>query len=274
MNSYARGSSIPLRVLTKSPGFTLVAVLSLALGIGGNAAIFTLVKAVFLRPLPVSDPSTLVSVFQTDVKNPGQFGFSYANFKDYRDGNTVFSGLLADEFVAMNLTSGSGEAEHIIAEMVSGNYFSLLGVQPKIGRTFVPEEDQVPDRNAVVVLSHHLWERRFGSNPSLVGQNITLNGHAFTVIGVAPDGFQGNFLFSSTELWVPIMMRHFANPGDTLFDMRRSLLFSVIGRLKLGVKLAAAASDMAAIAHQLELEYPPDNRWAHDEAHSAARGKN
>ena len=183
------------RMLLKSPGFTAVAVLSLALGIGANSTIFTLVSAVLLHPLPMKDADRLVAVFTTDERNRGAF-FNYMqtsplNFRDYREeSGEVFSGLVAWNGIPLAFT-GKGEPEQIFGEMVSGEFFTVLGVSPALGRFFVPAEDQVPGASSVAVLSHNFWERRLGGDPNVVGQKITLNGHAFDVIGVAPRGFKG-----------------------------------------------------------------------------------
>src|SRR5579862_4988188 len=135
-----------LRVLRKSPGFVAVAVLSLALGIGANSAIFTLINAVFLKPLPVKEPSRLVALYTYDAKNPGLNPTSHPNFEDYRDKLNVFSGMAAYQFVAINVSGGAGDPEQVAGEIVSGNYFSMLGVEPVLGRGFLPEEDRVPGK--------------------------------------------------------------------------------------------------------------------------------
>ncbi len=148
-----------LRVLRKSPALVTVAVLSLALGIGANTAIFTLVNAVFLKPLPVQQPSTLVALYTFDSKNPGLSGTSYPNFEDYRDKTRVFSSIAAYQFVTANLASGAGDPMQVTGEMVSGAYFSLLGIEPQLGRGFLSEEDRVPGKSPVVVLSNALTFR-------------------------------------------------------------------------------------------------------------------
>src|SRR5262245_27613594 len=178
-----------VRLLAKNPGFTAVAALSLGLGIGANTTIFTLVNAVLLHPLPVADSDRLVSVFTTDERNTGQFfntmPTSRPNFEDYRDKNTVFEGMAVYQGLPMSF-SGQGEPVQIGGEIVSGNFFSLLGVKPFLGRGFTLDEDKVPGERLVAVLSHNFWQDKLGSDPEVVGKTITLNGNKFAVIGVAP----------------------------------------------------------------------------------------
>src|SRR5258705_5244503 len=169
-----------LRMLVRNPGFTLVAILSLALGIGANTTIFTLVNTVLLHPIPVRDPQRLVSVFMTDEKNKNNqfnlFQVSHLNYNDYRDQNTVFEQTAAYLGSAINL-SGGGEPEQIGADLVSWNLFPLLGVRPALGRAFLQEEDKVDGANPVAVLNDRLWRRCFAAEPALLCQTITLNGH-------------------------------------------------------------------------------------------------
>ena len=184
------------RLLTRSPGFTFVAVLSLALGIGANTTIFTLINAVLLHPLPVENPAQLVSVWTSDERNAanGAFGFlqtSPLNYQDYRDQNEVFSGLAAHQGIPLNISGGTGDPQQIFGEIVTGNYFDVLGAKPIIGRGFLPDEDKTPGAALVAVLGYGEWQKRFGGDPSIVGRTITLNGQAFTVVGVMPKGFKG-----------------------------------------------------------------------------------
>jgi predicted permease len=252
------------RMLFKSRAFTVVAILSLALGIGANTTIFTLVNAVLLQSLPVSEPAQLMSVFGTDDNNKGQqldyAPISYPNYVDYRDQNDVFTGLLIYGFATMSL-SGTGEPEQINGLMVSGNYFDLLGVKAAQGRTFLAEEDKTPGTHPVIVLSHALWQRRFGGDPGIVGKTITLNSQGFTVIGVAPPGFRGTFAIGASDFWVPIAMHDQVLTGTfrEWFNERRALLFNVIGRLKPGVSREQAQVAMQTIGRRLEQEYPKEN---------------
>ena len=194
-----------LRGFRNNPTFTAVAIASLALGIGLNTAIFNLVSAVLLQPLPVTDPSRLVSLFTLDRTNPGFLYCSYPNYKDYRDRNTVFSGLLLYTVVKTPLT-GESESGEVITQIVTGNYFDVLGVKALLGRTFVPEEDRVPGEKAVAVISYPFWMRKFGGSGSVIGATIGLNNRTYTIVGVAPKGFRGPNALVNVDLWVPFMM--------------------------------------------------------------------
>ncbi len=253
-----------LRMLFRNPGFTLVAILSLALGIGANTTIFTLVNTVLLHPIPVRDPERLVSLFTVDEKNKNNqfnlFGTSHPNYKDYRDQNGAFEETAAYVGSAINL-SGGGEPEQVAGDLVSGNFFSLLGVEPVLGRAFLPEEDKVDGAHPVTILSDRLWRRRFATDPALVGKPITLNGQSFTVVGIAPPGFQGVNTLGGPDLWVPLAMHGQILSGFVAenFEDRRALLFNAVGRLKPGVTLEQAQGGLRTIAARLEKEYPEPN---------------
>ena len=270
MSSFLHDLKFGARLLAKTPGFTIVAALSLALGIGANTTIFTLVNAVLLHPLPVEDPSQLVSVFTSDERNSGAAlggGFlqvSPANYRDLRDKNDVFSGLAAHTGLALNITGGSGQPEQIFGEIVTGNYFGVLGARPLVGRGFLPDEDAAPGAKLVCVLGYGEWQKRYGGDPSIVGRTITLNGQAFTVVGVMPNGFKGTNAIGAPALWVPYMTypqtttgfgRELSNPTS-----RRGLFFNVTGRLKPGVTVKQAEANLKTVARQLEQEYPNDNK--------------
>jgi putative ABC transport system permease protein len=253
------------RTLLKSRGFTLIAVISLALGIGANTTIFTLVNAVFLQAIPVRDPARVMSIYTTDEKNKGGFNdfmpTSYPNFEDYRDQNTTFEGMSAFTGVPLSL-SGSGEPEQLFGLIVSGNYFDMLGAAPALGRAFLQEEDRTPGTHPVVVLSHGLWARRFGSDPGIIGRTLTLNGQAFTVIGVARQGFKGTNTLGGPALWVPMMMHPQLLTGFFAenFNDRRALMFNMQGRLKPGVSREQALAELQTIGRRLEQEYPTPNK--------------
>ena len=248
-----------LRGFRKNPTFTAVAIVSLALGIGLNTAIFNLVSAVLLQPLPVEDPARLVSVFTIDHTNPGLLYVSYPNFKDYRDLNTVFTSLALYTPIQATLT-GAGQPTDIQGQIVSGNYFKVLGVKPVLGRTFLPEEDRVPNAQAVVVLGYRFWMQRFGGSRSVLGSTIGLNNRRYTIVGVAPRGFHGANSLVSTDFWVPMMMYPQMFPLADWVDHRKALLFSVIGRLRDGVSLGQAEDNMKILAARLGQEYPADNQ--------------
>ena len=246
------------RQLLKHPGFTGLAILSMALGIGANTAIFSLIDTVLLRPLPVHEPSQLIAV-DGQLRNGTDFTLqSYLNYKDYRDRNTVFSGLLAYRFVVASL-SHNGVNERVWGFDVSGNYFDVLGVKPALGRGFLPEEDQTPGSHAVVILSHACWQKRFAGDSSIIGRKILLNTHPFTVVGVAPAGFVGTEVAYAPEFWVPLMMAKQIEPGSTWLDMRESDNLFVIGRLKPDVTVEQAKAQLDTVTRRMAEEHPKEN---------------
>jgi predicted permease len=267
MHTVANDLRFAIRLLTRSPILTLVAALSLGLGIGANTTIFSLVNEVFLRPLPLEAPERLVSVFTADERNrQSAFGgfmpTSRMNFEDYRDRNEVFEALIAQTFAAISLSGGSGEPEQVPAEVVSPGYFTVLGAPMSIGRGFLPEEERTLGAAPVTVLSHGLWQRRYGADRSLVGRTVMLNGRAFTVVGVAAEGFKGTNAIGGPQLWLPFAMYRETTSGFILdnWDSRRALNFQITGRLKPGVDVEQASANMNAIASALAQEYPNDNR--------------
>ena len=249
---------ISLRGLARHRGFALAAVLSVALGAGANTTVFTLLNAIFLRPLSVKDPARLAAVFTLDAHNPGNLLCSYPNYKDYRDRNQVFSSLLLYSAVGVNLT-GHGDPQVLVGQMVSGNYFQTLGIPLALGRAFTPEEDSVPDANPVAVIGYGLWMRQFGGDPRVIGRGLELNGRAYSIVGVAPRGFQGLDTLQAGAVWVPMMMYRRIYPYAAWVDQRRALLFAVVGRLKPGVSLRQAEAGLETLARDLEREYPQDN---------------
>jgi predicted permease len=258
-----------LRMLKKSPGFTFVAVLSLALGIGANTAIFTIINAVFLHPLPVEEPSRLAEVFTHDTitfnanANFQLTGTSLPNYEDYRDQNNVFTGLATVTFPITLNWGGRAEPQQLNASLVSGNFFDVLGVKPYRGRTFLADGDKKIGGNPEVVLSYSLWARRFGSDEKFIGQTILLNGTPYNVVGIAPPGFKGIVSLGRPDLlWIPITMRDYVLTGQ-LKDLeynRRFRWLSIVGRLKPQVDLAQAGAAMKTIADGLAKEYPRDNK--------------
>jgi macrolide transport system ATP-binding/permease protein len=246
-----------LRRMLKSPGFSIIAILSLAMGIGANTAIFSLVNTVLFRPLPVFEPERLASAYPVDKSGFAQ-AFSYPDYLDYRARNEVFTDIFVTRFVPMSL-SHDGQNERAWGFLVSGNYFDLLGVQAAYGRTFLPEEDQVRLRNPVAVLSFNCWQRRFGADPSLVGKNVILNGHSFTVIGIASEGFTGSELSYIPEFWVPMMMQEWVEPGNHYLDKRSTQNLFATGRLKPGISVEQATASLNVLAQQLGREYPDTN---------------
>lgn len=241
-----------LRTLRRSPVFAVVAVLSLALGIGANTAIFSLLDQVLLRALPVREPQRLV-VFHVAEHFPGwsmadahESVFSYPMYKDFRDGSRVFDGVVARAGAPVSVSDG-GATERAGAEIVSGNYFQVLGVTPLVGRNLVPEDDGAPGAHPVVMLSHGYWRRRFGASPAVLGRKITVNGHPMLVVGVAPPGFHGVIGGRTPDLFVPItMQRQIAPTWDALADYEIAWL-SVFARLKPGLSVTQAQAGMQTV---------------------------
>ena len=266
METWLQDLKYGLRMLVKRPGFTTVAVLSLALGIGANTAIFTVINAVFLHPLAIEDPSRVAEIFTLDTRTVqvGNFNLtpsSIQNFEDYRDQSTVFTGL-AGYFPTGLQWTHNGETDGLPGMMTTANYFDVLGVGPILGRTFAPDED-IKNAALVAVLSHSVWTSKFGSDPGLVGRTITLNGLPFTVIGIAPPGFKGTFSLAGPDrVWVPLGMRDqlVTGPIKELLTNRRFRWLSIAGRLKPGVTLEQARSSTKVIAASLEKAYPDANR--------------
>jgi predicted permease len=258
-----------VRNLVKRPGFTVVAVLSLSLGIGANTAIFTIINAVFLHPLPVEEPSRLAEVFTHDTltidasANFQLTGTSLPNYEDYRDQNNVFTGLAMVTFPISLNWGGQAEPQQLNASLASGNFFDVLGVKPYRGRTFIADGDKKLGANPEVVLSYSLWARQFGANEKFIGQTIMLNGTPYTVVGVAPPGFKGIVSLGRPDLlWIPISMRDYVLTGQlkALENNRRFRWLSIVGRLKPQVSVAEAQAAMKTIAAGLEKEYPRDNK--------------
>ncbi len=249
-----------LRMLLKNPGFTAVAALTLALGIGVNTALFNLFNAAALRPLPVKDPDLVVKVYRKELGKSGRevagsnSMLSYSEYTGFRDNTQVFSGLTAYAENA-SLTLGADEPEAITGLLVAENYFSVLGAEMALGRAFLPEECQAPGASPVVVLSHRFWQRRFGADAGLIGKTITLNRQPFTVIGVAARDFNGAELFAP-DLWAPITMQAQLMPGRDFLPKQNLSWLEVVGRLKPGVSPAHAQAEMTLFAGQLDLAYP------------------
>jgi len=258
-----------LRMLKKSPGFTFVAVLSLALGIGANTAIFTIINAVFLHPLPVEEPSRLAEMFTRDTltfnanANFQLTGTSLPNYEDYRDQNNAFTGLATVTFPIPLNWGGQAEPQQLNASLASGNFFDVLGIKPYRGRTFIADGDKKVGGNPEVVLSYSLWARKFGSDDKFIGQTILLNGTPYTVVGIAPPSFKGIVSLGRPDLlWIPITMRDYVLTGQ-LKDWennRRFRWLSIVGRLKPQLDLDQARAAMKTIAVSLEKEYPRDNK--------------
>ena len=212
------------RMLLKQPGFTLIAVLTLALGIGANTAIFTLINASFLRPFPVVEPERIVSLSGT-TRDGSLRPFSYPAYRDYRDRNTVLDGLIANFYLPRLSLSLQDRNQHVSGYLVTGNYFDVLGVKAALGRTFAPEEDRAQLTHPVVVISHGCWQRQFGGDPNVIGQETVINNHGFKIIGVLPAGFHGLTLLYDPEIWLPAMM--LVGSANSMFETIRKRLVSL-----------------------------------------------
>ncbi|HZM86629.1 MAG TPA: ABC transporter permease, partial [Blastocatellia bacterium] len=248
-----------VRRLLKNRSFSIVAVIAVALGIGANSAMFSVINAVLLRPLPYQSPERLVTIWEeSPVRDMYELPISLANYRDWVDQNTVFEQISAYTFSNLNL-SGAGEPERVFAVRSSANLFSLVGAAPLLGRPFLAEEDREGAPH-VVILSHGLWQRRFGSNSRIIGEPVTLNNQTYTVVGVMPAGFQfpvgfgylGKVLNDPVDLYVPI--------AATANEARRgSFSFFCIGRLKHGVNFDQARTEMTAIEGRIVEQYPGEN---------------
>jgi putative ABC transport system permease protein len=241
------------RTLLKKPGFTLIAIITLGLGIGANTAIFSLVNMVMLRPLPVAQPDRIVEVTPL-LKGSNMGAFPYPVYKDFRDKNEVFDGLAAYMPKPMSL-SQNGVNERVWGYLASGNYFDLLGVRAVKGRMFTQEEDLVPGANPVAVVSYGSWQRRFGGDPNLVGKTIKLNGYDFTIVGVAPEGFRGTVLLFEPEIYTPMLMAKQIAPGDSNWlESRGEGGIWAFGRLKQGVTATQARQSLNLLMAQFTRE--------------------
>ncbi len=248
-----------MRVLAKSPGFTAVVVLSLALAIGANTSIFSMVNALLLRPMPVEQPDRLLAVYVTTPNSGTNLdGFSYPQWKDFSSQDTGLSDIVGSTGIPLSVTEGE-RPELIWGEIVTGNYFSGLGVHPVVGRGFLPDEDRALGEKPVCVLNYTFWQRRFQGDPDIAGKTVKLEGHDFTIVGVAPRGFIGVTLFNFIpDVWVPVMMQPAIAPTSPEMTTRRDnrWMGSVRARLKPGVTPKQAEAALNVVARQLAKEYP------------------
>ena len=250
------------RMLAKSPGFTLVAVISIALGVGANCAMFSVADMILLRPLPVPQPGDVLTVGSAYSLGPiGGVTSSYPDYVSLRDSNRSFDGLTAFTFVPMRFSVSAGALPQLkMGAVVTGDFFHVLKVEPALGRAFRPDEDSVPRRNAVVVLSHDAWTQQFASDPEILGRRVLLNGIEFEVIGVAPEGFTGVEPFVRPAFYVPVMMYSQFSAVPRVLETRDFRSFTVKGRLRPGVKLAQAQAELSAIGANLAQAYPETNK--------------
>jgi predicted permease len=269
MTNIAQDIRYALRNLRKSPAFAAIAVITLALGIGANTAIFTVVNAVFFHPIPVKDPARLVEIFTLDQRkifgaaNNNVLPNSFPNGHDIQQRAQSFSGVTVYESFATPVSmTVNGQPNQYFAQLSSGNYFDVLGVHAQLGRTFRPEEDSTAGAGPVVVLNHGFWERVLAANPNVIGQNVLINGQGFSIIGVAPKGFQGTAVIGGPDMWIPMSMHDQILTGFTkqLFNERRFLGYSSVGRLKEGATPEQAKAELQAIALDLEKAFPLANK--------------
>jgi predicted permease len=251
------------RMLLKRPGGAAIVVLSMALGIGANATIFSFVNELLLRPPAVERPEELLEVWNHNLRRGSSFdsfsGLSYPEYEYYRDHNQVFSETLAwDGDPSFISWSRKGEGEIIQGEYVSGNFFSCLGVKAALGRTFAPEEDRTPGTQPVVVISHAFWRERLGADPSVIGSMMTLNGFSLNIIGVAPKGFTGMMAGAMPDVWIPLMMGPQTRHDPELLTRRDMFWLLGVGRLKPGLTSTQARADLNVLANQLAQSYPKD----------------
>jgi predicted permease len=258
------------RMLARAPAFTLVAVLSLAIGIGANCAIFSFADALLLRPLPVARPGDVVTVGSTmtlEALGASALESSYPDYADVRDRSKSFDGLVGFTYVTAGFASHPGAVPALkLGMLASGNMFKVMGIEPIVGRAFGPDEDLVPGRDAVVVLGHALWEQQFGSDPAVLGRRVDIDGHPFTVVGVAPAEFTGLNSFLRTDFFVPLMMSPhlLTDPKAASLEARDARNLTLKGRLAPGVSQARAQAEVATIGTALERAYPETNknrRW-------------
>jgi putative ABC transport system permease protein len=259
MDNLLKDFRFALRVLSKAPGFTAVAVLTLALGIGANSTIFSWINSTLLSPIPgITQTSSLFSVSRGRTEdNP--VPFSYLDYIDLRDRNRSFVGLTASSAQGMALT-GSGKPQLVWGALASANYFDVLGVKPITGRGFLPAEGQKPGGSPVVVISHRLWQTNFGGDPSVIGRTININQHPYTLIGVTPPGFQGSQTGLRMDLWIPLMMEQQIIPGGDLLQHRGAEWLFLLGRLKPGIPPQQATQEMNLLGEQIAQQDPDSHK--------------
>jgi predicted permease len=244
-------------MLRKSPLVTTAAVFLLAIGIGANTAMFSWLDGLVLSPLRVREPERLVHLYSTD---PSGFrgSYSFLNYRDERDRSEVFEGLVSWRAVPVSFSDGP-ESERIFGQLASGNFWQVMGVEAFLGRTFTAEEDEAAGRDAVAVLSHGFWERRFASDPGVLGRTIQLNGHPFTIIGVLPDSYRYATVTIEVEVFAPLTMMGVLIPGADRLGNRGWGFLEVVGRLKPGVDIDEAQAHMTVVARELSQAYPDEN---------------
>src|SRR5690242_12953053 len=250
------------RQLIKAPGFTFAAVLVLALGIGANTAVFSLVNTLFFAPPSYAKPHELLQIFSQDRKDPKKFrGFSYPTYRDIREQNTVFSDVMAFNLALIGLGQ-KGDTRRAFAAVVSSNYFSVLGVPLARGRAFLAEEET---RSASVAIASYSYWQKHNLDPTVVGSQVLINGRAFTIVGIAPKGFTGTLQILSPEVWLPLSVydqvaNDFGSKDKTTMEDRNGTQLRIIGRLKSGMTMAVAKPALEGLAANLEKAYPVEQK--------------
>jgi predicted permease len=249
-----------LRMLRKSPGFTIVAVITLALGIGANTTIFSLVNSFLLRPLPVQDPAQITTLTEMQKDGANNNTFSVAEYRDIRNqSNDVFSGLLGYVFGMDGLTA-NGKTDRILSNYVSGNYFSALGLKPTLGRLILPSEGEVMGADPVMVVSYSYWKTHFGGDPDIVGTKVTVDGHPITIVGVGPKGFDGISSFLRSQVYLPLGMAFMDGYPVDFMSNRKVLMVELYGRLRSGVNLKLAQAKLDLVEQRLAQQDPDTHK--------------
>jgi len=258
VTSFWQDARYSLRMIAKAPGFAATAILTLALGIGANTAIFSMVESFLLRPLPVKDPQQITVIAFRQKQSLVQNQTSVADYRDIRTQTTgVFSELLGGMF-GLDGLSVKGKPERILTNYVTGNYFSALGIQPALGRFILPSEGDTIGADPVMVLSYAYWQAYFGGDPSVVGSKVSVDGHPFTIVGVAPASFYGLFSLANVQAYMPLGMATIdGNPDNFMTDRGFRQLF-VLGRLRPGTTVEQAGAELAVVSKRLAQEYPSD----------------
>ena len=251
-----------LRLLVKSPGFTLVAVLTLALGTGANTTVFSLINGILLRPMPVAHPEQIVVLAARQEGSPGFQSFSYPDYQDIRSQTDAFSDILAYRVSLVGL-SVDGKGEHCVVSRVTGNYFRTLGIQPALGRFILPSEGQTPGADPIFVLGYAYWQKRFGGDKSVIGKQVDIDGHPVTIVGVAPKGFAGMYSFLNMDGYLPLSAvagSRGSTPVEETWTHREERSLELRGRLKPGVKLTQAEASLQVVALRLAEQHPETDK--------------
>ena len=255
MQSLAQDLRFAARTFLRAPGFTVIAVVTIGLGIAANVGVFSFVDAIFLKALPAKDAGRLVRVYGTEPKNDDRF-FSYSEYANLRDHATTLSQLVAHYSTAPLYVNANGQNGEVQGAVVSANYFPTLGIAPRVGRFFAPQEDSAPDRDAVAVIGSGLWRRWFGSDPDIVGKTMRINSRTFQIVGVAPEDFRGvNVGISANELWIPAMMLGVGYRWCDAFQNGCTTL-EIMGRLQDGASAQQASAELAALTGRYAASHP------------------